>query len=241
VLKGDTSLGGPRREFPSTRWSAVLAVRDPSDPARQKHLEALIRTYWKPAYAYVRALRPGCSEEAKDITQEFFARLLEHGSLSTVDPQRGSFRGFLRTSLRNFVIDVSRRERARRPPPGTKLLPFDEVRDGPADSDTPDSAFEREWNRTVLQEAVEELEQQLHRAGLSDHAELFRSYCFPKESKHRPTHRELAAEFGISESGIRKRLTYCQRSLREILRDRIREYVTDDRDLETELGEILRG
>src|SRR5579863_7125103 len=147
---GDTSIGGSRRDFPSTRWNLIRGgtAREP--------LEHLIYLYWKPAYHYFRALGHKSVEDAKDLTQEFFARLVERRDWERLTPERGSFRGFLKRALKNFMIDAGRREQARRPAPGHFLFRFEEVRDAHPTVD-PDHAFDRAWVLTILRDSIQEL------------------------------------------------------------------------------------
>ena len=123
--KGDTSIGGSRRDFPSTSWNLIRGA----GKAQREHLERLIYLYWKPAYLYLRAAGRKSVEDAKDLTQDFFARLIERKDWERLSPERGSFRGFLKRALKNFMIDAARREQARRPGEGLFLFRFEEVRD----------------------------------------------------------------------------------------------------------------
>ncbi|MBI2899153.1 MAG: sigma-70 family RNA polymerase sigma factor [Planctomycetes bacterium] len=241
----DTSMGGPRSDLPVTSWATILRAGKADDPGSREHLEKLIRRYWKPVFAYIRALRASGVEQAKDLTQAYFTHLLEKEALSGLRPERGSFRGFLRRSIRNFVVDAGRRERARRPREGAWLFPLEEARDlescGAA-SDDAEVQFERAWNRAVLRSAVEDLRAQLQSEGLGDYFSLFEKYFLPRDGPERssiPTHHELAAEAGLSESGVRKRLAYCTDALRRNLRARIREYASEADDIEAEVRAVL--
>ncbi|MEK7866789.1 MAG: sigma-70 family RNA polymerase sigma factor, partial [Planctomycetota bacterium] len=99
----ETASGGEAREFPATRWTAILAARD-DDAARRRALEDLIAAYWKPLYFYVR--RKGLRvEEAKDAVQEFLVHVLEKDFLGRADPQRGRFRGYLKASFDHFLVN----------------------------------------------------------------------------------------------------------------------------------------
>lgn len=140
----ETDLGGPRVNFEPTAWSLVRAARGSRDA-----LDELVRAYWKPAYFFVR--RKGYDvEDAKDLTQEFFARLLEKRTLDVADPGRGKFRTFLLTCLENFLRDEHGRRNAKKRKPR-----FDFV-----EAETqfrPDQSFERDWATAVLERAFERL------------------------------------------------------------------------------------
>src|SRR4026208_42867 len=117
---GDTSIGGSRRDFPSTSWNLVRGV----GKAQREHLERLIYLYWKPAYLYLRASGKKSVEDAKDLTQDFFARLIERKDWEKLSPEKGSFRGFLKRALKNFMIDAPPRAQDRPPHAGRASSPL---------------------------------------------------------------------------------------------------------------------
>src|SRR6185369_5234403 len=92
-------------DFPETRWSQLLELRDPAHPRYAEHLDRLAQQYWKPVYHYAKALRRA---DAEDVTQQFFAMLLARRDLENLSPDRGSFRGFLKTALKHFVLSADR-------------------------------------------------------------------------------------------------------------------------------------
>src|SRR3989475_9148345 len=138
------------RWFNTTHWSVVLAAGQSSSPRAADALERLCRTYWYPLYAYVRQKGHG-PEDAQDLTQEFFARLLEKNYLGRADRQRGRFRTFLLTSLQNFLAHEWERARAEKRGGGRTFIPWDEQSPEArylleAASDlTPDKVFEHRW------------------------------------------------------------------------------------------------
>lgn len=222
-------MGGPPRPFPTTIWGMISGAADPLDPAHREHLDRLVAQYWKPAYCYLRACGVRSVEDAKDLTQEFFARLLEKDTVARVDPRRGSFRAFLMRALRNFAIDAKRRA-------GGPVFAIDECRDAETRirGKGPESEFRREWIRTVLSAALDELA----RRSKGDAVEVFRSYCLGDSDE---TYAELGKRLGISESDVRNRIAKCRRELREIVREKVRDYVRDDREAEAEFRMIVDG
>lgn len=232
---GETTIGGPMRDFPSTSWGLLRSARE----ADRRALERLIALYWKPAYFYLRAAGRRGVEEAKDLTQDFFARMLERRDWERLRPERGSFRGFLKRALRNFMTDAARRERARRPPDGTPLLRFEDLDDrAPAPSDgDPEVVFDREWERTVLEDSLRELQERLVRQGAAGLFEVFRLYCL--EGEGRLTYAEVAGRLGLRESDVRKRLARCRAELREIVLGRVRAYAADDEEAREEYRRIV--
>lgn len=156
--------------FETTHWSVVLAAaRNDCDKASAA-LEQLCRTYWYPLYAYVR--RKGNNpEDAQDLTQEFFARILENNSLSHARSERGRFRNFLLTSLQNFLTHEWERGQAQKRGGGRRLLPWDELTPetrytAEANSEAaPDRVFEERWAATLFQQALSRLRQEFVAAG----------------------------------------------------------------------------
>lgn len=202
-------------EFPVTRWSRLMELRDPSSPRYAEELETLARAYWTPAFHYIRALRPGA--EAEDLTQQFFAMLLDRRDLEKLSPERGSFRGFLKTALRNFVLSA---ERARRP----AVVPVE-----PPAGPSPEEAFDREWARSLLAEAVARLRSELGPERFS----LFQDVALgdvPYEA--------AAKARGWTVDAVGNRLREMRVRLREILRERLRD---DGGDVESELRTILEA
>jgi RNA polymerase sigma-70 factor (ECF subfamily) len=237
-------MGGRGEQFPSTIWSDILAA-GADDGAR---LEKLCRAYWKPVYAYVRAAWRKPVEEAKDLTQAFFARLLEKEALARLRPERGSFRGYLKVALKHFLIDAERAEAARRPSAPVFSLdaaPDELDRLGPsAEGEAPEDAYDREWFRGLLDEAIDELERRLKAEGKSKVFDVFRAYCIDPQTSaaaEAPTYRDVAERLNIKETDISNHLAVCRHALMNIQRARIRDYVPTEADVERELRETLGG
>lgn len=243
---GDTSMGGTGRGFPSTVWSDILAAADAGGTAYRALMDGLIRRYWKPVYAYVRiAWRKG-NEDAKDMTQAFFSHILEDGSLGRLRPERGTFRSWLRASLKNFLIDARRADIARRPIAGALSLDAEPEwleRLGPAaPGESPEAAYDREWIRCLVGESVEALRAELEAEGKADWFQVFRKYCLDPAGgadSRVPTYREVAEGLGLNETGVRHRLEHARTRLRRILRERILETAASPEDADRELAEVL--
>jgi RNA polymerase sigma factor (sigma-70 family) len=246
----DTALGGSRRDFPSTCWTLIRQAKG----ADREPLQRLIQLYWKPAYHYVRAAGRKGVEEAKDLVQDFFARLLERKDWERLDPERGSFRGFLKRALKNFMIDAARHDEARRPRGGALLFPFEECRDLTLEAGaSPDDVFDREWIHELLRVSIRELEERFRAEGAPQVFEIFRLYCLgggggttrfikggaaPDEA---PTYAEVAAKLGLREGDVRKRLSRARAILREIVLARIRDYADGEDDVRAEYERIVEG
>jgi len=209
------------QEFPETRWSQLLELRDPSHPRYAEHLERLAKQYWSPVFHYAKALCRG-DADAEDLTQQFFAMLLARRDLEKLSPDRGSFRGFLKTALRNFVLSAGRAAAVRATVP---------LRDE-ADLRSPEQAFDREWARGVLAEAVA----RLRRESASVPFEIFREYCLEESGA---SYADLARRHGVSEDDVRNRLRETRLRMRDILEDLLRDYLVPGQDVDAELRFIL--
>jgi RNA polymerase sigma factor (sigma-70 family) len=207
-------------EFPETRWSQLLELRDPSHPRYAEHLERLARQYWSPVFHYAQALS---KSDAEDLTQQFFAMLLARRDLEKLAPERGSFRGFLKTALRHFVLGAARAASLRATVPLVKEE---------ADLRTPEQAFDREWARGVLAEAVA----RLRKASSPVAFGIFQEYCLEESGA---SYADLARRHQIREDDVRNRLRETRQQLREILEDLLRDYLLPGQDVDAELRFIL--
>ena len=153
-----------RARFATTRWTVVLAAGQKSDAAAADALATLCQTYWYPVYAFVRRRGYG-PEDAQDLTQAFFARVLEKHAMNAADPARGRFRSFLLASLKHFLANEWDRQSAAKRgggrPPASLDVPFDEAERRyarePVDALTPDRLFERGWAVTLLDAVLDDL------------------------------------------------------------------------------------
>ena len=246
-------MGQGPRAFPTTHWSGILEIRARSQETARRLVEGLLQQYWAPVYGYVRAAGGLTVEDAKDLTQAFFARFLEKELLAQLDPSRGSFRGFLKRSVRNFLVDAKRAEGARQPRGERNLIPIGDWHevDVPANVE-PEDLFDREWTRSVLRTAVAELESRMEAREQSVAFQAFRAYCLADSELHtegvsevdppregKLTYATLGEELGVTENAIRKGLERCRRELRKIVEERVLEYVTGEEEAEEEMRLLL--
>lgn len=216
----ETSIGGEGVRFQLTPWTMVLR-------GDAEALEHLLRLYWKPIYFFLR--RGGRDvESAKDLTQEFWAALLDRKSLGLADPARGRFRTFLLAALSNFLRDQARAAHREKRGGGQPVLSLDfveaETRFHPS-NDPPDAEFNRQWARTLLRQAVDEL----------------RSPYLDAVKLHLEGESRIAEKMGISEGDAKNYVHRGRAQLREILVARIRETVDDPAQLDAEISEFLRA
>ncbi len=169
-----------RSRFPTTRWTLVVAAGDPQRKEARSALVSLCENYWYPLYAYLRR-RGYSADEAQDLTQEFFVRVLEGRYLDRADPEKGRFRSFILTSLKFFVADEKDRHRARKRGGGV-LVPLEfssgeeRYQREPAHDETPERIFERRWALSVLDRVVERLRNEFLQHGRPEHFEQLKVF-----------------------------------------------------------------
>lgn len=196
---------GPKPIFPTTLWTVVLNAGAASEPVRRGALEELFKSYWRPVYAYVRR-RGSDPETAKDLTQSFFAAVLERDVLRGLSPEGGKFRSYLLTTLRNYLADASDHARAQKRGGGVPALPIDleAVERDVATADSPDESFRREWALSVIAQALELLRAEYAEAGKAREFEAFvRNLSYAEAAA---SYAELSKTLGVSESDVRNRL-----------------------------------
>jgi RNA polymerase sigma-70 factor (ECF subfamily) len=228
--------------FQSTHWSVVLAAGEPGHPAAQKALAVFCQNYWYPLYAFVRRKgRP--PEEAKDLTQDFFAVVLEKNYLSAADRERGRFRTFLLAAAENFLRnDWSRRQILKRGG-GMSFVSFEadtaETRylREPADGETPEKLFDRRWAVSLLETVMEQLRAEFAKAGKESQFEVLE--VFLSGEKHPASHGETAARLNMSEGAIRVAVHRLRQRYGELLRKEIAATLANPRDVDDELRHLL--
>jgi len=227
--------------FRTTRWSLVVAAGDERDPESREALEALCRSYWPPVYAYVR--RWGArSDEARDLTQGFFAKIIERHSIREARPERGKFRTFLLTSLRNYMADERDHAQALKRGGGVAPLSIDaaeaehDVSLEPFHDDNPERAFDRRWARALLDRCWDRLGQEATDA--SEAARFARLQALVSGDSPEG-YREAAAALEIGESAVRVAVHRMRRRYGAILREEVAHTVQHPEEVEGELRHLL--
>ena len=212
--------------FPKTRYSAIVGLRDDDESVRRQSYEATIGAYWQPVHKYLRLRWRETDASAADLTQSFFSKSIESGTLTSYDPAKGTFRTYLRTCLDRFVLNA--RKQAGR----AQSLPLDF--DVPASTESPEELFHREWVRSLFSLTVEDL-----RASSDDlRFRVFERYDL-NESDARPTYAELGIEFGVTTVGITNYLAAMRRDFRKAVLKRLRELTVTEREFRSEARTIL--
>jgi RNA polymerase sigma factor (sigma-70 family) len=227
--------------FATTHWSVVLEAQSQS-PAAQEALEKLCRTYWRPVYSFIRRQGAG-PEEAEDLTQGFFALLLERRDLETVRREKGRLRSYLLVSLKHFLTNERYRAMAIKRGEGRRLVPLDALGDSegadlaPTDILSADQIYERRWALTVLEEVLARLAEEYRSAG---NAELFdRLKKLLTDEPDRPLQAEVAEEFGMTENAVKQAFHRLRRRYRELLHEEIAHTVIAPGDIEDELRHLV--
>ena len=227
--------------FPPTRWSAVVAARSGEEAERSRGLARIAEAYWRPVYKLLRLRWRKSHEDARELTQELFARILEDDLLATYDPAKGRLRTFLRTCLDALVMN-DERDRTRLKRGGDReVLSLDceqaerELSSaslaGPVDAD---AYFEAEWVRSVFALAVARLRADCRPVVF----EVFDRYDL-QDREPRPTYAEIAAELSIKPTDVTNHLALARREMRRITLDALREMTVSDEEFRREARTLL--
>jgi RNA polymerase sigma factor (sigma-70 family) len=227
--------------FRTTHWSVVLEAQGES-PEAQAALEKLCRTYWRPIFAFLR--RQGIPpEQAEDLTQGFFAQLLERRSFNAVRKEKGRLRSYLLGALKYFLADEQRRASAIKRGKGQRLIQLEELHTDerielePADPVTAELIYERRWALTVLEQVLSRLKDEYQAA---DNAILFDSLkqLLPDEPGS-PSQAQIAAQLGMTENAVRQAFYRFRQRYQSLLRAEIAHTVATPADIEDELRHLI--
>ena len=233
-----------RGMFATTHWSVVLAAGEPNSTQAAQALEKLCRTYWYPIYAYLR--RRGCGEQdAQDLSQGFFAQLLERRSIQAVEREKGKFRSFLLASLNYYVADERDRANAQKRGGGREVLSLDvqeaeqRYRLEPADERSPDKLFERRWAMTLLDQVLARLAEEFSAAGKPELFNRLNPYLV--EGSGEKTYAETAREGGMTEEAVKKAVQRMRRRYHQLFREEIAQTVASPAEVDEELRHLCRA
>lgn len=237
MSNGETmhTLSGPS-QFPTTRWTLVLAAGDPHRKEARSALVSLCESYWYPLYAYLRR-RGYQADQAQDLTQEFFIRVLEGRYLDRANREKGRFRAFILTSLKFFVADEEDRRRARKRGGGAIVAAEfacgeERYQREPAHDETPERIFERRWALAVLDRVVDKLRNEF---ALHGHPEHFGRLKVLLLGQSEAPYAALAREMNTTEGALKVAVHRLRKRYRELFRQEIADTVTDPAEVESEL------
>jgi RNA polymerase sigma factor (sigma-70 family) len=240
------SANGGAMMFTTTHWSVVVDAQGQS-PAAQKALEILCRTYWRPLYGFVRRQGLG-REEAQDLIQQFFARLLERKNLNTVRREKGRLRSYLLVSLKHFLASERHRASGVKRYESGPYIRLDELHESDvadfelAETWSADRLYERRWALAVLEQALTRLEAEYRAAGHGPLFDKLKEFLVGEEG--RPLQAEIAAELGMTENAVKQAFYRFRQRYRMLLREEVAHTVLAPGDVEDELRHlisVLRG
>jgi DNA-directed RNA polymerase specialized sigma24 family protein len=242
ALKKTQVLCTGKAQFTTTHWSVVLTAGECGTAQSAQALEALCRTYWFPLYAFV--CRRGYEEhEAQDLTQEFFARLLEKDCLRTVDRAKGKFRSFLLAAMEHFLAKEWRRANAQKRGGGVSLIPLDDQSTGlgsvqvAAPGLSPEEFFDQQWAIAVLEQAVGKLQREFKAAGKEAVFEKLKVYLTGE--RQTASYTELAVKLKTTEAALKMAVSRMRQRYRELLRAEIASTVSSPEEVEEELRALF--
>ena len=240
MSSGDTTLGGGEKAFPETTLGFAGGLRQ--DYARS--IETLCARYWKPVYSYIRIAWAKSNEDAKDLTQAFFAWLLEEQALQGYDPGRGGFRPYLKVLLRRFVGHAERDLHRLKRGGGAKIFSLEgdaphlpEIHGEGAD---PEKVFERVWLEDLVQQSLGRVRDRCLRSGKETRYRLYEAFALGSAATP-PTYADLAARFGVTVGEVEKSLYQVREEIRQEMRSAMAQAAGSDRDLDDEWKRLLGG
>lgn len=226
----DTAIGGPQGHFPSTHASLLEAA---AAALPNEALERVIALYWKPVYRFIRYKFRKENEDAKDLTQSFFASALERDFFARFDPSKASFRTYLRMAVERFAANqhasANRRKRG-------GDVQFEPIGEQAATSESPEQIFEREWQRQLFALALDDLRALCEAAGKQIQFQVFEAYDLA--GGERPSYADLAARYGIAETSVTNYLAWARRTLRGFVTERLRGVTSGERELREEMRRV---
>lgn len=232
----------PDDDFHRTHWSLVLAAIQADSPQAEKALEELCQTYYYPVYAFVRR-RGHDFEAAKDLTQEFFARMLAKQYLRIVDRDRGRFRNFLLSCVEHFLSNERKKERTLKRGGNYSFIPLEgasaeeRYQIEPIDKMSPDRLLDRHWALTTLELAMKQLQREYGEAGKAAHFDALQERL--SGTKHAPTSfAEIAARTGMTEAAARQAASRMRVRYGELWRQCVAQTIANPQDLEVEMGHL---
>ena len=238
----DTDIGGPLHKFPATNHSAIINARSDDQLVRRRAFDTILASYWKPAYKYIRLKWQAGNEDAKDLTQGFFASAFEKNYFATYDAHKASFQTFLRACLDGYV--ANERKAGRRLKRGGDMdhyqLDFaaaeDELVAHASSALSPEDYFHREWVRWMFTLAVEAFRRRCDELERGVHFQIFERYDLSDDDV---SYASLAAEFALDTATVNNYLAAARRDFRRIVLEKLREITATDDEFRTEARSLL--
>jgi RNA polymerase sigma-70 factor (ECF subfamily) len=226
----DTAIGGQEQSFPSTRQTLLEATRS---PLPNDALDRVAAIYWKPVYGFLRRKFGLGNDDAKDLTQSFFASALERELFRRFDPDKASFRTYLRMAVERFAANQYEAANRQKRGGGVK---FEALEEQAVATMSPDEQFERDWRRQLFALAVDDLRAECESSGKLVQVAIFEAYDLAEGE--RPSYAELARRHDIPETSVTNYLAWARRRLRALVTERLRGVTSGERELREEIRGI---
>jgi RNA polymerase sigma factor (sigma-70 family) len=245
-MDADTRIGGSRHSFPPTQHSVVLATKSEDPEVREQAFDELIAVYWKPVYKYIRMKWSAGNEDAKDLTQEFFAAAFEKTFFESYDSSKSRFRTFLRTCVDGLVANARKASARVKRGGQTQILSFDfetaenELSNVLHSQDTDlEEFFDREWVRSLFALAVDDLRAQCRDSGKLTHFALFERYDLDPPVDGRKSYAQLASEFHIPITQVTNCLAFARSEFRRHVLNRLQRISGSEKEFRSEARRLL--
>lgn len=245
-MTDDTRIGGPNTRFPATHWSAILAARSPDPAERERALETVATAYWKPVYKYIRLRWNKSNEEAKDLTQGFFAQLIARDFLARYDPEKARLRTYLRICVDGFVSNEDKAAHRQKRGSNFPHVPLDfdaaEKEVAHAEPVAPEGIeefFEKEWVRSAFEVALERLRNEFNASGKTVQFQVFERYDLDDEGERALSYGQLAREFHIAVTDVTNYLAFARREFRRFALEALREMTATEEEFRREARTLL--
>jgi len=229
-VDADTAIGGPHGQFPSTQVSLLEAT---ASGMSGEALERVISLYWKPVYRFIRLKFRKDNEDAKDLTQGFFATALQRDFFAQFDPAKASFRTYIRMAVERYAANQHAAANRQKRGGG---IEFEPVEEQAAATESPEQTYEREWQRQLFSLALDDLRVHCEAAGKQGHFTLFAAYDLAEGE--RPSYAELAVKHGIPETAVTNYLAWSRRMLRGFVTERLRGTTSGAQELREEMRRL---
>ncbi|MHC4070266.1 MAG: RNA polymerase sigma factor [Planctomycetota bacterium] len=232
-----------QRQFATTHWSLVGAAKpdEVSQTRAREALEELCRTYWYPLYAFVRS-RGYSAVDAQDLTQAFFARIIETSGFASADRKSGRFRSYLLGAMKHFLANEWHRAQTKKRGGQVRFIEWDAL-DPEAryagtseQTDNPEHLFDREWALETIAGALQELRNEMTKAGKSEQFEVLKGSLTGEDELSRE---EIAARLDMSEGAVKVAVHRLRRRYSKLLRAAIAETVSNEEDLDDEMRYLI--
>ena len=231
-MDADTAIGGPSGQFPSTRVSLLESA---ASGLSESAMDQVIALYWKPVYRFLRLKFQKSNEDAKDLTQGFFASALQRDFFARFDPAKASFRTYLRMAVERYAANQYAAENRQK---RGGEVEFEPVEDHEIATESPEAEFEREWRRQLFSLALDDLRAHCTESGKEVQFAVFEDYDLA--DRDRISYSDLAAKYGIPETSVTNHLAWARRTLRALITERLRGTTSGAKELHEEMRRLWK-